>query len=201
MNPDVRFALLTIGWIAASGAGLFALTSYKSGAGTVGSIPESWPSESALALAEDRPTLVLAAHPRCVCTRATLAELARLASRVSSAVKIHVLFVRPEGMGDDWTKSDLWESAQHIPGATLHEDPGGAEASRFGAETSGQVIVFDPQGRRLFHGGITGARGHEGNNVGLAHAIESVRAGQATGESPVFGCALGEKEARGGAGL
>lgn len=194
--PAVRFTLTIAAWIAACAAGLVSLTFYKSEPGAAGEAPDRWPSDSRLALAGDRPTLVLAAHPQCGCTRATLAELARLVSQVNGAVAIHVLFHRPPGVGDDWTRTDLWETARHIAGAALHEDVDGAETRRFGAETSGQVVIYDTAGRKLFAGGITGSRGHEGSNVGLKRAVESVRAGSRMGDAPVFGCAFASKNDR-----
>ena len=47
-------------------------------------------------------------------------------------------------------------------------DDDGAEARRFGAETSGQTLLYDARGALAFSGGITGARGHAGDNAGRA---------------------------------
>jgi hypothetical protein len=72
-------------------------------------------------------------------------------------------------------------------------DRNGVEARRFGAGTSGHVVIYGGDGRLLFSGGITGARGHVGDNVGLERAIASLRADSPTcARSPVFGCLLGE---------
>ncbi|MFO0864756.1 MAG: hypothetical protein U0744_08910 [Gemmataceae bacterium] len=70
-------------------------------------------------------------------------------------------------------------------------DPEGVEASLFGAETSGHVMLFDPSGHRRFHGGITASRGHAGENMGRQKIIAIVR-GESTArdEFPVFGCRL-----------
>lgn len=195
MGSRAIFAIATA-WLVASVAGLGALMAYKAVPGEAGSVPARWPEGTRLERAASGPTLVFAAHPRCACTRASITELARLVSSVGAKVKLHILFVRPEGVADEWMRTDTWESASLIPGATVTEDPGGAEARRFGAETSGQVVVYDAEGRLAFRGGITGSRGHEGENAGLAGAIASVRAAAAPAEgalaSAVFGCALAE---------
>ena len=56
--------------------------------------------------------------------------------------------------------------------------------------TSGHALLFDRDGRLLFRGGITPARGHEGDNFG-ASAIAARLAGRpARAEAPVFGCPI-----------
>jgi hypothetical protein len=51
----------------------------------------------------------------------------------------------------------------------------------------------------MFTGGITGARGHEGDNVGLSRVLALLGGRSADrNESKVFGCALGSRvEAKG----
>lgn len=194
----IRVATAIALWVLANGGAFAALTQYKGVGGAIGEVPASWPPESRLELADDRPTMIFAAHPRCACTRASIAELARLVSEVKAQIRIHVLFVRPEGVSDEWMSTDTWDSAKIIPGADVREDAGGAEAALFGARTSGHVVLFAPDGKRLFGGGITGSRGHEGENAGLARAISAVKTGQALGSTSVFGCGLGEEAAKEG---
>ena len=56
--------------------------------------------------------------------------------------------------------------------------------------TSGHALLFDRDGHLLFSGGITPARGHEGDNFG-ASAIAARLAGRpAPAETPVFGCPI-----------
>jgi hypothetical protein len=102
-----------------------------------------------------------------------------------------VLFVKPPGFADEWEKTDLWSSAAAIPGVEVVRDEGGFEALRFRAATSGQATLYDRGGRLLFSGGITGARGHAGDNAGRA-AIVSLLAADGVGlrETPVYGCPL-----------
>ncbi len=59
-------------------------------------------------------------------------------------------------------------------------DDDGAEAKRFGAETSGQTLLYDERGTLAFSGGITGSRGHAGDNAGRASLLALInrRAGR-----------------------
>ena len=52
------------------------------------------------------------------------------------------------------------------PDAQIFIDRGGREAARFGATTSGMLMFFDAAGTRRYAGGITIARGHEGQSAG-----------------------------------
>jgi len=70
-------------------------------------------------------------------------------------------------------------------------DDDGVEAARFGAATSGQVILYDRDGRLLFSGGITASRGHAGDNDGRDAIVSLLGGGRGTRHSsPVFGCSL-----------
>ncbi len=136
-------------------------------------------------------TLVMIAHPRCPCTRATLGELARLMAKAQGRLKTYVLFIRPEGSPVDWEKTDLWAEASAIPGVTVLVDDQGAEAERFQAATSGQNLLYSPEGKLLFSGGITFSRGHEGDNAGSGTILSILNGNEAPqSETPVFGCPL-----------
>jgi hypothetical protein len=74
----------------------------------------------------------------------------------------------------------------------LFADVGGAEAERFGAVTSGAVMLFDTTGKRLFAGGITTSRGHEGDSAGgvmLRRLLKNETLAEAP-TIPTFGCKL-----------
>ena len=78
-----------------------------------------------------------------------------------------------------------------LPATVAISDLGGREAALFKATTSGETVVYDTAGKLGFHGGITGARGHIGDNAGC-FAIEAyANAGfTATTRTRVFGCPL-----------
>ncbi|MBV9470625.1 MAG: hypothetical protein JOZ57_15405 [Abitibacteriaceae bacterium] len=106
-------------------------------------------------------------------------------------VTAYVLFFKPKGFADTWAKTDLWQSAAAIPGVTVMCDEDNQEAQRFHAETSGQTMLFDNAGHLLFSGGITGSRGHFGDNVGLSNIESLLTSGKAErNKTLVFGCSL-----------
>lgn len=129
-------------------------------------------------------------HPECPCTRASLHELERVLSH--SPVQVApVLVVATMLEGRAWEDTPAAALARRIPRASIAFDPQGNEMQRFGALTSGHVVLYDTQGRLRFSGGITGSRGHEGENTGADTLRRLLTAKDATtGASPVYGCSL-----------
>lgn len=155
----------------------------------------SWPSDTNLARSPDKSNVVLFAHPQCPCTRATLRELERVVARCGELASVQVLLCLPDGAPSDFDQSELRQQAEAIPGVRVSSDAASAEARHFGAQTSGEVLAFGPDGRLRFQGGITGARGHEGDNAGRDALIAALREDSAAlRTSPVFGCSLFEDE-------
>jgi hypothetical protein len=171
--------------------GLNVVREYESTPGATGVSPEQWPRESRIVRDSGRSSLVMLVHPECSCTRASLDELRNIMNMSHGAVSAWVIVVRPTGTDQGREQSSTWSQAQAIPNVTVFPDDQGIEAAHFGALTSGYVVLYDRSGRLLFTGGITGARGHEGDNVGrrrilglLDHSILG-----RTGHD-VFGCPL-----------
>jgi hypothetical protein len=195
-TSSARWLALLLVWGAAVSAGGASLWKYAGTAGAVATPPEQWPMQSSIRREPGNATIVMLAHPRCPCTRASIAELAILMRRAEQHARAHVLLIRPAGAEPDWEKTDLWRSAAAIPGVSVHSDVGGAEAALFKASTSGQTVVYDAAGRLLFRGGITGSRGHEGDNVGLQRIVSLLTRGYADrSDSKVFGCVLDSRAA------
>ena len=179
-------------WMTGAGTGFVALAAYKATPGPALRSPGDWPAGTALQPGA-RFTLVLFAHPRCPCTRASLSQLREVLSSHGEGVRAYVVLVRPRGAPAGFERSALWASAASIPGVTVVADPDGAEAERFRADTSGHAALYDAAGRLRFSGGLTSSRGHQGDSPGqdAVRAILSGRAlpGGAGGDgAPVFGC-------------
>jgi hypothetical protein len=178
-------------WLGAAIAGLAVLWRYENAPGESAHAPTHWPSQTTIARATDRPTLVMLAHPHCSCTRASLAELAEVIARARVRPKTYVVFMAPEAFGNGWETTDLWHTAAGLADVTVLRDADGGEARRFGAETSGQTLLYDEHGLLVFSGGITGARAHAGDNLGRQSLIALLnRAPAERSGTSVFGCPL-----------
>ncbi|MBV8779791.1 MAG: hypothetical protein JO353_00205 [Phycisphaerae bacterium] len=133
-------------------------------------------------------------HSHCPCSSATVNEVARIIAHTNGRLSVHAEFVRPQGEDDRWTGTSLYRNAAAIPGVIAEIDAEGVEAARFAAETSGQSMLYDTSGELVFSGGITLARGHEGDNPGETAIVDFVNGfGSATPRTPVFGCALSNR--------
>jgi hypothetical protein len=184
-------ALFVVSWMIAVSFGVAALLDYSNKPGRIGAVPKAWPADSQLRLSTSGHTLVMLAHPRCPCTRASISELAKIIGHVRGKVRAYVVFLKPKSSGGEWEDTDLRRDVGEIPGVSILTDIDGEEASRFGAETSGHTLLFDSDGRLLFSGGITDSRGHSGDNAGESAILALINNRSGVPESTsVFGCAL-----------
>jgi len=182
-------------WFLGVGVGMSVLWDYTNSPGRPGAAARRWPDT--IGRVPGRASLVMTIHPHCPCSRASVRELALIMARSQGRLNARVLFVEPEGLGQEWTQTDLWDEAAAIPGVEVITDHGGASARRFGVETSGHVLLYGAAGDLLFSGGITAARGHSGDNRGRSTIIRLLTDGNATApgrfgssETLVFGCPL-----------
>lgn len=186
MAAAVWFAALTVAF------GLIALEDGKAGA--QGTAPQSWPAQSAIAAPAGKSSLVMFMHPRCPCSSASLAEFERLMTQLDEPTNLVIVFVKPEGTPKGWEESGLYRRAGELKGVTVLVDEGGVEAKRFGARTSGHVLVYSAAGELTFQGGITAGRGHEGANAGQQGALDGARGRSCCEKSEVYGCQLDDEE-------
>lgn len=178
-------------WLGGVVAGLAWLAAYSHRPGDPATSPAEWPSSSRIERDRERPTLLMFVHPRCACSRASVAELAELVARAAVRPRTCVVFLRPKSVADEWGHTELWSTASKIPDAKLFLDEGGDEARRFGARTSGQALLYGADGRLLFAGGLTASRGHPGDNAGRAAILALLdQEPPAVTRTPVFGCEL-----------
>jgi hypothetical protein len=186
----LALGLLAATWCAAIVAGLALVVDFETKPGASSPQITRWPAKTQLAPAVDGATLVMFLHPECPCSRASLDELDRLLQSNSAPIKVHLVIVAPSE-GPDWRQATNAARAARIGGAILSLDSDGETARQFGAETSGDVFVFDRSGQLRFQGGITAARGHSGPNAASAAAAAAMREdGTGTSRMPVFGCSL-----------
>lgn len=197
-GPDFGiWTSIPVGWIAVSiwgvavGSGFVLLTSYQNAPGSPAEAPAQWPADSGLEPASQGATLLVFVHPHCPCTDATMEELARLMRHVRDTVRAHAVFLQPEQVDPGWVTTSLWRRAESVAGVTPRPDPAGRETDRFGVATSGQVLLYGPEGSLRFQGGITAGRGHEGDNAGRT-ALRTLLSGgrPAETETFVFGCSM-----------
>ena len=182
----------TVFWGLSVASGLLALQLHGASPGQSGSAVERWPGASGIPLARDRPTLVVAVHPLCPCTRASVAVLTRLLTKCQGQVEVYVLIFVPERADQVWRPADGLRGLGTMSGVHLIDDPAGETAARFGAQTSGLVALYAQDGRLLFRGGITAARGHEGENEGQRSLLGLIQGNPSSHprQTPVFGCPI-----------
>ena len=184
-------------WFAAFAGGTAAFLRFEFTPGEETRAPLAWPRDSSLPLHPDGMTLVLFAHPHCVCTRASLDELQVVMSHHSRPMHAEVVFVQLPGFTDEEMSDESWEKAGCIPGVERRIDKEGVEARRFGALVSGYTVLYDASGKLLFEGGVTGSRGQVGANAGRNSVVGFLRDGQVdTSRTPVFGCSLFDRSER-----
>jgi hypothetical protein len=186
----VTFIAMMMIWLLAISAGMGLLWRHSVTPGEAAQAPPDWPANSALRLAAGKYSLLMWCHPHCPCTRASLAELARLKALCGERLAVTIVFEKPEGYSSEWVRGENWRLASATPGCDVQVE-GGSEATRFGVRTSGQTLIFDQDGRLRFSGGLTLGRGHLGENPGFEAASRLVLSGrESRHEGPAFGCAL-----------
>ena len=179
-------------WAGMMACGFIQMSRYATTACDRGESRPNWPHDAALARDPGRANLVMFVHPRCPCSRASIAGLHEIMERHRDLVSAHILFLKPADCSESWSATDLWESAAAIPGAQLVRDDEGLEARRFGAATSGHVMLFEKSGQLAFSGGITASRGHRGESAGRQAIVDLLMQRPAPESTPVFGCSLFE---------
>jgi len=153
----------------------------------------TWPAASALPRGEEF-TLVAFLHPQCGCSRASLAEIARLMADLDARTSCHLIFQQPVSQPDDWHETRLWHTARQIPGLEIHVDTDCRESVLFRASVSGEIHVYDAQGQLRFRGGVTPSRGHEGPNPGQLAIRDVILHGRSSLMTcHAYGCLLIQK--------
>jgi hypothetical protein len=187
-----RLPLLLTAWTAAIvwGTAILAIHDARPGPAATAASAANLPSAGSSNLSK----LLVFLHPKCPCSTATAGELARLMTRCQNRIDVEVFVFQPADQPQSWSETSLVQCVRTIPGITVRFDPDAKLARQVGASTSGQVLLYDRSGQLQFKGGITGSRGHEGDNDGedaiVARVLNrDVSAGRIS-HTPVYGCAL-----------
>lgn len=173
----------------------FALIAYGTTPGPSGFPPLESPSTDVSGVSRRTDSahweVVMAVHPKCPCTVASVNELKRMLTAIDNDVNCRFLVFHPGQTKPGWINGKITSRLSQIPRSTVQADQAGKVANELGMHTSGAVVVFDPSGKTRFHGGITVSRNHEGDNLGV-RAISMLIQGQTPplATTPVFGCRL-----------
>jgi hypothetical protein len=189
---------LLVGWSVHVAACWFAMAAYGYKREATSSIepPIHWPADSQILRAAGRHCLLVFLHPKCSCSQATVTELEKLLStptrlRHDNLLRVCVVATTPLAAEAIWANTRLIQRSSALPGAELFLDYGGAEASRFAVEVSGTVMLFDATGAQRYAGGVTRARGHEGDNVGRDTLLRLLNGAPVPATAiPALGCRL-----------
>jgi hypothetical protein len=169
------------------------LARYSFAAAPQGQVAPTWPGTVPRdkVPARTHSTLVMSVHAYCPCSAASLEELSRILAKTRDRLSVELLFYRPKTDLVGWERNSLWQQASMLPNVHLFDDSDGQQIRRFGLATSGETALYDANGKLVFHGGITQARGHAGDNVGAESVVAFVNTGDLPRSStPVFGCSL-----------
>ncbi|MAG57609.1 MAG: hypothetical protein CMJ83_15055 [Planctomycetes bacterium] len=170
-------------WAGAVCAGFAAQHDYGLDGGRPALGSKTWPDPAGLPIPTGPATLIMFAHPRCPWTGASIAGPRRRQAACGDRLRVHVASWRPD---DSWVQTDCWRR-------TVEASP-----RLFGAHTSGQVFVDDRERRLVLNGGITPAKGHEGDSPGrrTVLALAHGSGGPDVTTTPVYRCALDAPGAR-----
>jgi hypothetical protein len=177
-------------WCLALIPGVGYLVTYETKAGVQRGAPHRWPSGTGLARRDDFPTLIVALHPRCSCSQATLTELEEMAQELNRPFHAILLIYEPRGTDFDLRNVSFYKEAQTALHAEVVLDEDGRKAAMFGAETSGQILLYGAAGALMYQGGVTGGRGEVGDNAGLISLKRAIADQVPEPGSPVYGCGL-----------
>ena len=167
------------------------LHEFETTPGNQGQITNAWPSSNHMILDNTHATLIMFAHPRCTCSKASLQTLMRIVKESKSNSASKIFFYVPKNAEAQWKENENWKIAESIPGVKVEEDLDGAIAAEFGAKTSGHTFLYSPQGSLIFSGGLTDTRGAAGNSKGRQIILDYlVNQKHQENRIPVFGCEI-----------
>jgi hypothetical protein len=178
-------------WIGLLLIGHTVLFEYELTAGPLSKSKQIFPDRSSIQLTHSRQNLILFLHPACPCSAATVDEFRDLMRQGKKDSVGTVVFFMPREKESEWSVAPIISSVKRIPNVSLLYDADGSQAELFGATTSGHLFLYDGRGILQFSGGITGSRGHTGDNQYFEMAKRTIVCKSPKFvTAPVFGCSL-----------
>src|SRR5437899_2493187 len=92
LGTKVVVAVFAVAWVSTVGAGLRVLQRYPLPPGRLASPPPQWPAIVPIERSPGHFQLVVFAHPRCSCTRATIGELEWIMANGNGKIATTVYF-------------------------------------------------------------------------------------------------------------
>ena len=164
--------------------------------------PAKFPAVNMPAQNAKLPGIYLILHPRCPCSGVSLEAFSRILERVDGKVNATIVFVKPNAdLKDEWVQSKLWKTAQGLKNVKLVVDDQGAIAKAFDAQISGQVLLYDENGRLRYSGGLNEARGQQASGIAEERVVSLIASKVRTDHTntaglPALGCPLHDSEKR-----
>ncbi len=135
--------------------------------------------------------VVMALHPKCPCTRTTLAELERLLAIESQSTRCTFLVSMPSNQSLSWIDTDTTSFAKNLPNSFLVIDVDSKVSHQLGLKNSGALLVVQSDGTISFSGGITSGRTCSVKNPGSEAVLALIRREPLQDiTTPTFGCVL-----------
>ncbi|QDU57175.1 hypothetical protein [Aeoliella mucimassa] len=189
LRPWWLYGLVAL-WAVAVAGGFYWLYCYNLAAG-----PEVDPPLLSTVSLEWNSTpsyrLVVAIHPKCPCTFATIDELNRVLRDAEGAIECKILAYEPADHLEEFQGTKLLEYAEKLPYTQVESDIDGKLAKQLSLHTSGAVVLYNQWGTPFFSGGVTVSRGHEGISPGGESILAIVRGNPpAVRRTPVYGCPI-----------
>jgi hypothetical protein len=179
-------------WVALLAAGMAWMLGHDFTPGeSSGEVPNVWPEDVARVRRSGVATLVMAVHPGCPCTRASLDQLERLIVRTGPRLRVMTLHFSSPATDTERVGVGTRNVISSNSRIEAMMDRDGELAKRFGLVTSGEVAVYDREGRLRFHGGLTPSRGCSAPGTGFDAVLALANGNEiARPAAPVFGCSI-----------
>src|SRR6186997_577410 len=103
----LRSGLGFVVWGVVLTMGFRSLIEFETTAGAPGVVRAAWPADAPVAFEAGKSNLVMFAHPKCPCSRASLAELVKVLTRTKGALQASILFYTPTDGTREWKGAEL----------------------------------------------------------------------------------------------